>query len=80
MFWAGITSLCILWCMFKLPESKDRSYAELNVLFEHRVPAWKFKGTKVDAFRGESVVVERVESTGSDEDTVLGEERGSEKV
>ena len=60
LFWAGITLLCIVWCVFRLPESKDRSYAELNLLFENRVPAWKFAGTKVDAFRSESFRVEKV--------------------
>lgn len=58
LFWAGITLLCIVWAVFRLPESKDRSYAELNLLFENRVPAWKFKTTKVDAFRAESMKVD----------------------
>lgn len=65
LFWAGITLLCIIWCIFRLPESKGRTYAELNVLFEHRVAAWKFQGTKVDAFRGESIAVRRLSTTGS---------------
>jgi hypothetical protein len=65
LFWVGITLLCIVWCIFRLPESKDRTYAELNVLFEHRVPAWKFKGAKVDAFRGESIAIHRLSTTES---------------
>jgi len=34
----------------RLPETKNRSYGELDLLFEHRVPAWRFKSTKVDQF------------------------------
>jgi MFS transporter, SP family, general alpha glucoside:H+ symporter len=60
LFWAGICALCVLWCVFRLTETKDRSYAELNLLFENRVPAWRFAGTKVEAFRSESFAVKRV--------------------
>lgn len=71
LFWAGITLICIIWCVFRLPESKGRSYAELNVLFENKVPAWKFASTRVDAFRGESLaVIQR-----SPSETTLNEER-----
>jgi MFS transporter, SP family, general alpha glucoside:H+ symporter len=65
LFWAGITLLCIIWCIFRLPESKGRTYAELNVLFEHQVATWKFQGTKVDAFRGEEIAVRRLSTTES---------------
>ncbi len=37
-----------MWCWFRLPESKDRTFGELDLLFENRVPARKFKKTKVD--------------------------------
>jgi MFS transporter, SP family, general alpha glucoside:H+ symporter len=62
LFWAGITLLCIVWCVFRLPESRARSYAELNLLFENKVAAWKFSSTPVDAFRSESFRVQRVSS------------------
>ncbi|KAF9039432.1 maltose permease [Hymenopellis radicata] len=29
---------------------QGRSYGELDLLFEHKVPAWRFKSTKVDQF------------------------------
>ena len=63
LFWAGITLICIIWCVFRLPESKNRSYAELNLLFENKIAAWKFSSTKVDAFRSESF---RVSQAGGD--------------
>jgi SP family general alpha glucoside:H+ symporter-like MFS transporter len=46
------------WAFFRLPEPKGRSYAELDVLFESRVPARKFKDATVDSFRVERIVIE----------------------
>jgi MFS transporter, SP family, general alpha glucoside:H+ symporter len=68
LFWAGICLLCVVYCVFRLTETKDRSYAELNLLFENRVPAWKFASTKVEAFRSESFAVKRLseDSEGSE--------------
>lgn len=70
LFWAGVCLLCIIWCLFRLPESKDRSYAELNLLFENKVVAWKFASTKVEAFRSESFAVQRVKSDSDSESDV----------
>ncbi|RYP80610.1 hypothetical protein DL770_006158 [Monosporascus sp. CRB-9-2] len=49
-FWAGTCLLCTVWVFFRLPEPKDRTYAELDVLFERGVPARKFAKTKIDPF------------------------------
>ncbi|KAL3418206.1 sugar porter family MFS transporter [Phlyctema vagabunda] len=49
-FWAGTCFLCILWIFFRLPEPKDRTYAEMDVLFEKRISARKFRDTKLDIF------------------------------
>ena len=49
-FWAGMCFLCLLWAFFRLPEPKGRTYAELDLLFEQRVPARKFSSTRVDPF------------------------------
>ncbi|RMZ82134.1 hypothetical protein DV737_g2182, partial [Chaetothyriales sp. CBS 132003] len=51
-FWAGACALLLIWTFFRLPEPKDRSYGELDVLFENNVPARKFASTKVDQFAG----------------------------
>ena len=80
LFWAGITLLCVIWCIFRLPESKDRSYAELNLLFENRVPAWKFRTTKVDAFRSESFRVQRVSSESERSEATLAAEEAVKNV
>lgn len=39
--------MVLLWAFFRLPECKGRSYRELDVLFERKVPARKFKKTEV---------------------------------
>jgi MFS transporter, SP family, general alpha glucoside:H+ symporter len=70
LFWAGVCFLCVVWCCLRLTESKDRSYAELTLLFENRVPAWRFARTKVEAFRSESFAVRTVEK-GSDAESEM---------
>ena len=49
-FWAGICFLSLVWTYFRLPEPKGRTFAELDVLFECKVSARKFKTTEVDPF------------------------------
>ncbi|KAK5172276.1 uncharacterized protein LTR77_003914 [Saxophila tyrrhenica] len=52
--WASTASLMVVWIFFRLPETKDRTYEELDVLFSHKIPARGFKKAKVDAY-GETV-------------------------
>lgn len=40
----------LIWTYFRLPEPKGRTYGELDVLFERKVPARKFKSTAVQEF------------------------------
>jgi SP family general alpha glucoside:H+ symporter-like MFS transporter len=47
-FYAGTNLLCLAWCYFRLPETKDRTFGEIDILFENKVPARKFKYTKAD--------------------------------
>lgn len=49
-FWAGSCFFGIVWIFFRLPEPKKRTYAELDKLFEMKVPARRFKGTTLDMF------------------------------
>ena len=49
-FWAGICFCCIIYTYFRVPEPSGRSFAELDLLFERKVPARKFATTKVDVF------------------------------
>ncbi|KAL6245551.1 hypothetical protein RBB50_007550 [Rhinocladiella similis] len=59
LFWGGSCFLCIIWTFFRLPEPKDKTYAELDVLFERRVNARAFGKTNTDPFRGETVDIRR---------------------
>jgi len=49
-FWAGSCFLSIVYVYFRLPEPRGRSFAELDMLFEKRIPARKFASTQVDVF------------------------------
>ena len=48
LFYAGTNLLCNIWCWFRLPETKDRTFGEIDLMFGNRVPARKFKHTRVD--------------------------------
>ncbi|KAI0393549.1 general alpha-glucoside permease [Xylariaceae sp. FL0594] len=47
-FWAGLNALFTTYLFFRLPETKGRTYAELDILFENNVPARKFASTKIE--------------------------------
>lgn len=49
-FWAGFVILNTIWSYFELPETKGRTFAELDQLFADHVPARKFKDTVVNTF------------------------------
>lgn len=62
-FWAGMCALCAVWTYFRLPEPKGRTYAELDILFESKVTARKFKATEVNEFaHASSLNLEKVSS------------------
>lgn len=56
-FWAGTCLLFFIWAYFRLPESKDLSYEQLDILFNEHVGARHFSKMKVDAYapKGERV-------------------------
>lgn len=49
-FWGSFCFLCVVWTYFRLPEPKDRTYGELDVLFERKISARHFSKTKADPF------------------------------
>lgn len=49
-FWGTTALLAFTWSYFRLPEPKDRTYAELDLLFATKVSARKFASTHVDAY------------------------------
>jgi MFS family permease len=41
---AALAALCLLWAWVRVPETGGRTYEELDILFERRVPAGDFSG------------------------------------
>lgn len=68
-FWAGTSFLTLIWAYFRLPETKDRSYEELNMLFAKNIPARQFKNYQVDVF-DESGLVEKTSTSHVEDATV----------
>lgn len=46
--WGSTAIVCWILAYFGLPEMKHRSYRELDILFNRKVPARKFKSTIID--------------------------------
>lgn len=49
-FWCGTALLIFIWAFFRLPETKGRTFEELDILFAERVPTRKFKKRIIDAY------------------------------
>ena len=58
-FWAGTSALVAVWAYFRLPEPKDRTYEELDILFAKKIPARQFSKTHVDAYAEAELVTDR---------------------
>ncbi|ETI24469.1 hypothetical protein G647_03838 [Cladophialophora carrionii CBS 160.54] len=46
-FFAAFSTIATVWCYFRLPETKGRTYQELDYMFEKGVPARKFKDYQI---------------------------------
>lgn len=53
--WGGVSFLTLVWAYFRLPETKDRTYDELDLLFARRVSARKFKSYNIDVLRVDDI-------------------------
>ncbi|KAF2721197.1 sugar transporter [Polychaeton citri CBS 116435] len=47
-FYGGISALCLLWAFFRVPETKGRTYEELDIMFARDVPTRQFKNYKIE--------------------------------
>ncbi|RJE24537.1 Maltose permease [Aspergillus sclerotialis] len=45
---AGIGALDSLWCYFCLPETKDRTFEELDFMFQQKVPTRRFREYRIE--------------------------------
>jgi SP family general alpha glucoside:H+ symporter-like MFS transporter len=48
MFYFGFCLLWVIWIFFYLPETKERTFAEIDYLFKKKTPARKFRDAPVD--------------------------------
>lgn len=49
-FWGGCAAVFCAWTWFRLPETKNKTYEELDILFSNRTKARDFAKYKVDAY------------------------------
>jgi SP family general alpha glucoside:H+ symporter-like MFS transporter len=49
----GTFALCGIWCWFRLPETANRTYAEVDELFARGIAARKFSTTQVNLYETE---------------------------
>ncbi|KAH6869539.1 general substrate transporter [Thelonectria olida] len=47
-FYGGIMAIGLTWAFFRLPETKNRTFAEIDILFKNKVKARQFKNTSVN--------------------------------
>ncbi|GME71456.1 unnamed protein product [Ambrosiozyma monospora] len=55
-FWAGFAIACATWAWFDLPETKGRTFAELDKLFDSGISARKFKSQEVETFNSKAML------------------------
>lgn len=46
-FFGGLSLPCLVWCYYRIPEMKDRTYEELDIMFERQVPTREFGKYKI---------------------------------
>ncbi|KAI5276646.1 general substrate transporter [Aureobasidium subglaciale] len=54
---AGLGFLCTLYCYFFMPETRGRTFEELDILFEREVPSRHFSAYRIDAETNSSETV-----------------------
>lgn len=52
---AGFTVVITIWAYFRLPESRGRTYEELDILFAKNLKAWEFKDAQIDDDAAEAI-------------------------
>jgi SP family general alpha glucoside:H+ symporter-like MFS transporter len=63
-FWFVTAFFTFVWAFFRLPETKYRTYEELDLMFAAKVPTRKFKEFQVDAYDENVNLTERVRAEG----------------
>ncbi|KAH3664444.1 hypothetical protein WICMUC_005829 [Wickerhamomyces mucosus] len=56
LFWAAFALCGLIWSWFEFPETKGRTFAELDILFKEGVKARNFKKTEVETFNTQKLI------------------------
>ncbi|KAL1877957.1 hypothetical protein Daus18300_002311 [Diaporthe australafricana] len=48
-FWGSLSLLTTIWGFFRLPETKDRTFEEMDIMFQRKVPSRKFADYSINA-------------------------------
>lgn len=51
-FWGSLSFLTTVWGFFRLPETKDRTFGEMDIMFQRGIPARKFASYNINADDG----------------------------
>lgn len=81
----GTCAILTVYFFFCLPETRNRSFGEIELLFENKVPARKFAKTKVDQFQTvtavgtiyQPVAIAHINANGADDDRSIDEKKSS---
>lgn len=60
--WGGTSFFMFIWTYFRLPETKDRTFEELDLLFAKGVPARKFSTYNIETFCDTETRTEKMQS------------------
>jgi len=52
-FFAGLCVIAVIVMWFDIPEMENRTYAEIDEMFELKLPTWKFRTFSSQANRNE---------------------------
>lgn len=59
---AAFSSVCCVWAFFRLPETANRSFEELDIMFHNKVPTRKFANYVIDYSEVKALTFEESES------------------
>lgn len=48
-FWGSLSLLTTIWGFFRLPETKDRTFEEMDIMFQRKVPSRKFADYNINS-------------------------------
>ena len=58
LFWGAISLVMLIWAYYELPETKGRTFGEIDELFSQGVPARKFESTEVNPYDSSNLMSE----------------------